>query len=184
VQLVGEDTQLRLSGTVALKDERIAVRAAGGANLGILQGFLRNVRGSGRAEMTAAINGPLRQPQLSGSATITDGRIRHFALPNSLEAVNGTNPVRLGGIRWTACRRRSAAGACSSAAGSPWTATRLAILDVTVRGGRHAAALAGGHSVHRRCRPRGCAVAPAFELASTALHVRAADGSPRGRTSR
>ena len=77
-------------GTVGLHDERIALQASGDANLGILQGFFRDVRGSGRAELTAAVDGPLRQPVFSGSATITDGRIRHFSLPNALDAINGT----------------------------------------------------------------------------------------------
>src|SRR6185295_4937191 len=49
LRLVGEDTRLRVSGTVGLGDQRIALRAAGDANLGILQGFFRDVRGSGRA---------------------------------------------------------------------------------------------------------------------------------------
>jgi translocation and assembly module TamB len=62
----------------------------GDANLGILQGLFRDVRGSGRAELSAAIDGPLYEPVFSGSATITNGRIRHFSLPNSLDAINGT----------------------------------------------------------------------------------------------
>ena len=35
-----------------------------------------------------------RSAVLSGAATITDGRLRHFALPHSLEAINGTRDVR------------------------------------------------------------------------------------------
>ena len=89
LELVGEDTRLRVSGVVGLRDQRIALRANGDANLGILQGFFRDVRGSGRAELAAAIDGPLFEPLFSGSATITDGRIRHLSLPNSLEAING-----------------------------------------------------------------------------------------------
>ena len=71
----------------------------GAANLGILQGFFRDVRGSGRAELTAAVNGPLQNPLFSGNATITDGRIRHFSLPNSLDAINGTIRFDASGIR-------------------------------------------------------------------------------------
>jgi hypothetical protein len=89
LQLVGVDTKLRVSGTVGLRDERIALQAAGEANLGILQGFFRDVRGSGRADLTASVDGPLHAPLLSGSATITAGRLRHFSLPNSLDAING-----------------------------------------------------------------------------------------------
>ncbi|PYR51422.1 MAG: hypothetical protein DMF89_05765 [Acidobacteria bacterium] len=90
LQVVGEGTQLTVGGSIRLHDERIALQASGDANLGILQGFFHNVRGSGRAVLRAAVDGPLFEPVFSGSATITDGRLRHFSLPNSLEAVNGT----------------------------------------------------------------------------------------------
>ena len=99
LQLVGDDTRLRVSGSIGLKDERIALKATGEANLGILQGFFRDVRGAGRAALTASIDGPIAQPQLSGSATITDGRIRHFSIPNALDAINGTMHFDPGGIR-------------------------------------------------------------------------------------
>jgi translocation and assembly module TamB len=88
--LIGEDTQLRVDGTVGLDTQRIALRAVGEANLGILQGFFRDVRGSGRAVLEASVNGELRAPLFSGSATITNGRLRHFSLPNALDAINGT----------------------------------------------------------------------------------------------
>ena len=39
MRLVGEETQLDITGTVNLHDERIAVRATGDAGLGLLQGF-------------------------------------------------------------------------------------------------------------------------------------------------
>jgi TamB, inner membrane protein subunit of TAM complex len=99
LQLIGDLTELRVSGTVGLRDQQIALQAAGDANLGILQGFFRDVRGSGRAELRAAVNGPLHDPLFSGSATITDGRIRHFSLPNSLDAINGTIYFDERGIR-------------------------------------------------------------------------------------
>src|SRR5262249_37558912 len=78
---------------------RLGLRASGDAGLGILQGFFHDVRGSGRAALTASIGGPLAQPQLSGLATITDGRIRHFSVPNSLDAINGTIRFDPGGVR-------------------------------------------------------------------------------------
>jgi len=99
LQLVGEDTRLRVGGAIDLNADRIALKASGDANLGILQGFFRDVRGAGRAELTASIDGPLAQPQFSGSATITDGRIRHFSIPNALDAINGTIHFDSGGIR-------------------------------------------------------------------------------------
>ncbi|HEY2905764.1 MAG TPA: translocation/assembly module TamB domain-containing protein [Vicinamibacterales bacterium] len=99
LQVVGDLTRLRVTGGVGLHDQRISLQASGDANLGILQGFFRGVRGSGRAELTAAINGPLRNPVFSGSATITDGRVRHFSLPNSLDAINGSVQFDARGIR-------------------------------------------------------------------------------------
>ena len=57
------------------------------------------MRGSGRARLTAAVDGPLRQPVFSGSATIADGRIRHFSLPNALDAINGAVTFDARGIR-------------------------------------------------------------------------------------
>ena len=90
LQLVGDDTKLKIGGTIGLQDQRIALQAVGDANLGILQGFFPNeMRGSGRAELMAAVNGPLAEPEFSGTATITNGRIRHFSMPNSLDAING-----------------------------------------------------------------------------------------------
>ena len=99
LQLVGDDTKLRVSGTIGLRDERIALQVVGDANLGILQGFFRDVRGSGQAALTAAIEGPLREPVFSGRATITGGRVRHFSLPNSLDAINGVTTFDARGIR-------------------------------------------------------------------------------------
>jgi hypothetical protein len=89
LQIVGEDTELRVAGRVGLGDDRIALQATGGANLGILQAFFHNVRGSGRAELRASVDGPLRNPVFSGNAIITNGRIRHLSLPNALDAING-----------------------------------------------------------------------------------------------
>ncbi len=99
-RLVGDGTQLEVSGSIDLDQERIRMRASGDANLGILQGFYPgSVRASGRAVLTAAIDGPMRRPQFSGNATITNSRIRHFSLPNALDAINGTIRFDEGGIR-------------------------------------------------------------------------------------
>jgi translocation and assembly module TamB len=134
LQLVGEDTRLRLSGRVSLADERIALLAAGEANLGVLQGFFRNVRGSGRATVTAAITGPLRQPQLAGSATIVDGRIRHFSLPNALDAVNGTIQFDPGGIRLDGVSATLGRGRVQFGGRVAMDGYQIGDVDVTVRG--------------------------------------------------
>ena len=99
LQLVGEDTRLRLGGRVGLRDRRIALQASGEANLGILQGFSRDVFGSGRAELTASVDGPLDQPVFSGSASIIGGRVRHLSMPNALDGINGIIRFDARGIR-------------------------------------------------------------------------------------
>ncbi|HKY22096.1 MAG TPA: translocation/assembly module TamB domain-containing protein [Vicinamibacterales bacterium] len=90
MRFVGDGTELDLSGTVDLNARRIAGLARGNANLGILQGFYRNIRSSGSAELTAQVTGSLDAPVLLGQARITDGRLRHFSMPHSLETVNGS----------------------------------------------------------------------------------------------
>lgn len=92
MQLVGDDTQLDITGTVNLHDDRIAVRAIGDAGLGILQAFVPDINSSGRASLEATFQGQIRDPIVTGSMTVENGRIRHFDLPHALENISG--PVR------------------------------------------------------------------------------------------
>src|SRR6185295_5136058 len=62
LQLVGEDTSLRVTGSIGVLEDRVGLKVSGDANLGILQGFFSDVRGSGRAELAAAVDGQLRKP--------------------------------------------------------------------------------------------------------------------------
>jgi hypothetical protein len=89
MRLIGEETQLDVSGTVDLHNERIAMRTNGAASLGILQGFVPNIRSSGQATLQATLDGPMRTPIVSGTMNIEDGRIREFDLPHALENITG-----------------------------------------------------------------------------------------------
>jgi len=100
LKLAGKDTKLEVTGSVGLKADRIAVAVSGDANLGILQGFFRDVRSSGGAVLKGAINGSLKKPEFSGAAEITDGRIRHMSLPQSLQGINGRVAFAGDGIRF------------------------------------------------------------------------------------
>jgi hypothetical protein len=100
LRLVGEGTRLDVGGTVDLGDSRIAISAKGDANLGILQGFMRDLRSAGQADLSAAITGPLDRPVFSGQASIAGGRIRHFSLPHALEALNGRIAFDASGLRF------------------------------------------------------------------------------------
>ncbi len=98
-RLVGEGTELQLDGSVSLHDSTIDVNASGDANLGILQGFFRDLRSSGNATLKASVTGPLDAPTFSGNARINGGRVRHMSLPHSLEAITGTLAFDAEGIR-------------------------------------------------------------------------------------
>ena len=98
LRLVGDGTQLEMVGDVRLTDQRISLRGLGDANLGILQGVLRDVRSSGAAEVQADVRGTLEAPIISASATVVDGRLRHFSLPHAIEHLNGSVTFDGGGL--------------------------------------------------------------------------------------
>ena len=99
LRLRGEGTQLGVTGSISLHDRTIDVNATGDANLGILQGFFRDLRTSGVATLTAGVTGSFQQPVFSGKATINGGRVRYFPMPRSLDAINGTVSFDAGGVR-------------------------------------------------------------------------------------
>ena len=99
LRVSGEGTQLQLGGNVNLGAQTVSVEATGEANLGILQGFFRNLRSRGTAALLAHVNGPLANPRFSGSARLADGRIRHLSMPHGLEALNGIISFDGTGIR-------------------------------------------------------------------------------------
>jgi translocation and assembly module TamB len=110
LRVAGEGTRLQMGGQIQLHDGTVAVEATGEANLGILQGFFRNVRSRGTAALLGQVKGPLSKPQVSGSARIVDGRFRHLSAPHGLEAINGTISFDGGGIRLEDIQARVAGG--------------------------------------------------------------------------
>jgi hypothetical protein len=109
-RLVGEGTELQLGGSVNVHDSTIDVQASGDANLGILQGFFRDLRSSGTATLKASVTGPASAPIFSGSARVSNGRVRHYSLPHALDAINGTLSFDAGGIRVDGVTARVATG--------------------------------------------------------------------------
>lgn len=102
--MAGDRTSLDVVGRIDLERDAVMLRATGDANLAVLQGVLPSLRGSGRAEIAATIGGTTTTPTVSGSALLTDGRVRSFAFPHALEAINGivtfdATSVRLDGLR-------------------------------------------------------------------------------------
>lgn len=99
LRLVGEDTELDLAGSVDLPTQALALTANGAANLAVLQGFVPDVRSSGRAEVSARIGGTAEAPAVSGTALLSNGRLRHFGFPHALEALNGILTFDASGVR-------------------------------------------------------------------------------------
>ena len=99
LRLVGDDTALDVAGTVDLGRQALSLQANGAANLAVLQGFMGDLRSSGRADVSALIGGTTARPIVSGQAMLTEGRLRHFSFPHALEDVNGVISFNASGIR-------------------------------------------------------------------------------------
>ena len=89
MRLVGDGTELDVSGEVDLHNSRITLQTAGLANLNILQGFVPDVRGSGQTRVAATLEGALDNPLVSGTMAFDNGRVRYFGLPHAVEELNG-----------------------------------------------------------------------------------------------
>lgn len=133
-QLVGQDTQLTIAGNVDLHNETIAMRFDGGANLRILEGFTRNVRSTGTAEVKAALSGPMRTPTLSGNMEINEGRIRHFSLPHALDRINGVVTFDSNGINLDELTARIGNGPVTFGGSIGIEGYRPGLVDVTIGG--------------------------------------------------
>ncbi len=110
LRLVGDDTELDLAGEVNLPTQELALSASGAANLAVLQGFVPDVRSSGRAEVAARITGTVDAPIASGTALLTNGRLRHFDFPHAIEALNGILTFDPRGLRVDGVTGRIAGG--------------------------------------------------------------------------
>jgi translocation and assembly module TamB len=134
LRLVGEDTELDLAGSVNLTRQELALTANGAANLAVLQGFLPDVRSSGRAEVAARVTGTAEAPVVSGTALITDGRLRHFGVPHALEALNGIVTFNASGVRLDGLRGRMAGGTVTFGGRIGLSGYVLSEFDVTAVG--------------------------------------------------
>ena len=134
LRLVGDQTELDLAGTIDLTTETVSLRANGDANFAVLQGLLRDVRSAGRTEVAARIDGPLASPLVSGTALVTDGRLRHFSLPHALEAVNGIITFNTTGVRLDGVTARLAGGNIRFGGRIGLNGLELGEFDVTAAG--------------------------------------------------
>ncbi|MGQ0732646.1 MAG: translocation/assembly module TamB domain-containing protein [Acidobacteriota bacterium] len=139
-RIVGEDTALDVTGTVDLETQGLAVRAEGAANLAVLQGFVPDIRSSGRTDVSAVIAGTTAHPVVSGQALMTAGRLRHFSFPHALEELNGVVTFNASGIRLddpgytTPLNGRLGGGAVTFAGRIGLSGYQISEFDVTARG--------------------------------------------------
>ena len=134
MRLIGEETQLDVSGVVDLHNERIAMRVNGAANLGILQGFVPNIRSTGQATVEATLDGPMRTPVVTGTMMIEDGRIRHFDLPHALENIAGLVRFDSRGVTLDGVTAQLGGGPVRFGGRIGIEGYRLGRLDVTMNG--------------------------------------------------
>jgi hypothetical protein len=109
-RLTGEGTSLVLGGGVNRATEAIDVTVDGTSNLAILQGVIQDVRASGVAAISARIGGTLSAPTYGGDATLSDGRLRHYSFPHSLDDINGRVTFDASGVRVDGLRARMGTG--------------------------------------------------------------------------
>jgi hypothetical protein len=134
LRLVGEDTALNLTGNVDLDRQALSVQADGAANLAALQGFIPDLRSSGRADVSALIGGTVNEPVVSGQALVTDARLRHFSFPHALEELNGIVAFNAAGVRVDGLNGRLGGGLVKFAGRIGLSAYQLSEFDVTATG--------------------------------------------------
>ena len=134
MRLTGEDTELDVTGDVNLNSRIVSARAGGTANLGIVQGFVRDVRASGRASVAAVITGPIDRPVVNGEVTVENGRFRHFALPHALEGINGVVQLDGRGASLDGVSARLGGGDVAFGGRVDVEGLRPAFINVTVTG--------------------------------------------------
>src|SRR5206468_2345962 len=84
--------------------------------------------------ITAAVDGPLREPVFSGRATITDGRVRYFSLPSSLDSINGVVSFDPRGIQLDELTAMMGGGAVQFGGRIGFVGYEPGELNVTMRG--------------------------------------------------
>lgn len=133
LRLVGDDTALDVAGSVDLPRQALSLQADGAANLAVLQGFVRDVRSSGRADVRALIGGTASQPLISGQALLTEGRIRHFSFPHAVEGINGIVSFNAGGINLDGVTARLGGGSVQFGGRIGLAGLRVLDVDVTAQ---------------------------------------------------
>ncbi|HKW98316.1 MAG TPA: translocation/assembly module TamB domain-containing protein [Bryobacteraceae bacterium] len=89
-RLIGQGTNLGITGTVALKEKMpLDLRVNGTIDLGVLETLDSDLASSGKITADANIRGSLTQPLVTGRMDLKDVNLSYGQLPNGLNDVNG-----------------------------------------------------------------------------------------------
>ena len=90
-RLVGDGTDLTVSGTVQLNSERqLDLRAQGHANLQLIQSYDSDFTTSGEVAVDLTVAGTTSKPTMQGRLQVTNGSIAYSDLPSALSTINGS----------------------------------------------------------------------------------------------
>jgi translocation and assembly module TamB len=91
LHITGEDTDLHVQGTLALKDQRrLDFAASGAVNLKLGQMLDPDLTASGTTTFQVEAHGPLKDPGLRGTVEFHDGSLALEDIPNGLSQLQGT----------------------------------------------------------------------------------------------
>jgi translocation and assembly module TamB len=91
LHVTGEETDLRLQGTLSLKDKhQLDLTASGAINLKVAETLDRDLTASGNANFQVEAHGPLMNPNLRGQVNFQNGALSLEDLPNGLSQLHGT----------------------------------------------------------------------------------------------
>jgi translocation and assembly module TamB len=89
--IVGEDTDLRVQGTLGLKeDRRLDLSASGSVNLKLAETLDHDLTAGGTSSFQVEAHGPLANPGLRGRVEFQNGSLSLEDLPNGLSQLRGT----------------------------------------------------------------------------------------------
>jgi hypothetical protein len=163
-ELQGENTQLKVTGQVDAGQQTIDLNANGQADLAILQLFYSDLSANGPADLSASLKGAFGKAELSGAATIRDGRLKPHAFAHGFVDLNGV--IRVTANRITLEGLPGSGGGMTGVIGEgPMTLTGGITLNNDYEIDRYDL-VANGRSVHLRV-PRGLASTVDARLALT-----------------
>lgn len=91
LRLIGQDTDLMLSGSLQLAGEHdLALRANGNAGLQLLHSFNPELTSSGTVGTDVLISGTVSKPRLQGHLQVSNAALSYADLPGSLTSINGS----------------------------------------------------------------------------------------------